>query len=511
MGMNRRVVNGLLCTAYLFLCLNLSAQTRSLTVKAVDGTQLGSFKASYALVIGESAYTDGWPKLAGVKTDVQLVSKALGDSGFQVTVRQDLSSDAVKQAYEDFIETYGLDEGNRLLFYYAGHGHTLKLAGGRDMGYIVPVDTPNPNDDANGFKKKAIPMNFFDTWAKQIEARHALFLFDSCFSGSIFNVTRAVPDNINEKTVRAVRQFITSGSADETVPDKSVFRDQFLVGIAGEADRNADGYVTGAELGEFLDEKVVNYSKKTQHPQYGKIQDPALDKGDFVFAVPVGAKVVQSPEPSGSSGGSAKPSFGAVVIATGNLSITLATAGTISVAGLSADVPAGTVPVNNLSAGSQEVTVRYADGKTEAKFVDVEAGRTAALSFSYRLMNASEATQTVISVIEAYQPKRPQLSWFTAIGVIRTRSKDPTPYSVVVNVLLGYDLDNKVFQNELSDRLYELKDFVRIFFSLKTASELNPENESQLKLEMRTMLNERLLKDARIREILFQQLDVVEM
>lgn len=61
--------------------------------------------------------------------------------------------------------------------------------------------------------------------------------------------------------------------------DRSIFRDQFLAGIQGEADRNADGYVTGAELGEFLDERVVNYSKKSKHPQYGEIQDPALDKG----------------------------------------------------------------------------------------------------------------------------------------------------------------------------------------------------------------------------------------
>jgi len=129
-------------------------------------------------VIGESTYTAGWPKLAGVKTDVQIVSKALGDLGFQVTVKQDLSSDAMKEAYGNFIAAYGLDEANRLLFYYAGHGHTPKLAGGRDMGYIVPVDSPNPNDDANGFKRKAIPMNQFDAWAKQIEARHALFLFD---------------------------------------------------------------------------------------------------------------------------------------------------------------------------------------------------------------------------------------------------------------------------------------------------------------------------------------------
>ncbi|MCX7023077.1 MAG: caspase family protein, partial [Spirochaetes bacterium] len=178
---------------------SLSAESRGLTIKSKDGNALGNFKASYALVIGESQYRAGWPKLAGVKVDVDLVVKALDDAGFQVTLKQDLSFEDLKDAYEAFISSYGLDEGNRLLFYYAGHGHTLKLAGGRDMGYIVPVDAPNPNTDELGFKKKALPMQQFDTWAKQIESRHALFLFDSCFSGSIFNVTRAVPANITEK------------------------------------------------------------------------------------------------------------------------------------------------------------------------------------------------------------------------------------------------------------------------------------------------------------------------
>ena len=32
-----------------------------------------------------------------------------------------------------------------------------------------------------------------------------------------------------------------------------------------------------------LQEKVINYSRKAQHPQFGKINNPKLDKGDFVF------------------------------------------------------------------------------------------------------------------------------------------------------------------------------------------------------------------------------------
>ncbi len=80
-----------------------------------------------------------------------------------------------------------------------------------------------------------------------------------------------------------MRQFLTSDGADEAVPDKSVFAQQFVNGLHGEADINQDDYITGTELGEFLQNSVVNYTRGRQHPQYGKIRNPMLGKGDFVF------------------------------------------------------------------------------------------------------------------------------------------------------------------------------------------------------------------------------------
>jgi flagellar FliL protein len=130
---------------------------------------------------------------------------------------------------------------------------------------------------------------------------------------------------------------------------------------------------------------------------------------------------------------------------------------------------------------------------------------------TYRIMSGGGKSQTVVSATESYTPKRPQYSWFTTIGVIRTRTKDPTPYSVVVNVIIGYDQDSKIAQSELTNRLYELKDFIRNFFSMKYAAELKAENEERLKLEIKEQLNTNLLIDSKVREILFQQLDVVEM
>ncbi|MCX6560521.1 MAG: caspase family protein [Candidatus Aminicenantes bacterium] len=246
------------------------------------------YRSSYALVIGISNYTAGWPKLPGVLRDIVDVERALKKQGFEVTVVRDVGQDRIKGAIEDFIGRHGGEPENRLLFYFAGHGHTLRTGYGGELGFIVPSDAPNPDVDKAGFRAKAISMLLFENYAVSIDSKHVLFVFDSCFAGSIFAASRSASVAISEKTAAPVRQFITSGSADEKVPDESIFKGQFIAGIEGEADMNRDGYVTGDELGIFLATNVVNYSKGAQHPKYGKLMNAKLDKGDFVFILPKG-------------------------------------------------------------------------------------------------------------------------------------------------------------------------------------------------------------------------------
>jgi formylglycine-generating enzyme required for sulfatase activity/uncharacterized caspase-like protein len=275
----------------------------TLAVQDASGQRLELYRGgSYALVIGASAYQD-WPTLPGVADDLEAVQAALRRYGFQVTVVTDPDRVELRQAYEEFINTHGSGVDNRLLLYFAGHGQTLKLAWGADMGYIVPVDAPRPDADPSGFRAAALDMEQFQVYARRIQSKHALFLFDSCFSGSLFNLSRGVPEHISYKTALPVRQFITSGSADEKVPDQSIFRRQLLEGLDGEADQNPrDGYVTGAELGEFLKAKVARYSRGAQHPQSGTILDPRLDKGDFVFALAEPPSLPPTPAPAPPSG-----------------------------------------------------------------------------------------------------------------------------------------------------------------------------------------------------------------
>jgi len=62
-------------------CAALFAQNRGIELQVVtpDGTKVAQFGEAHALIIGESAYNNGWRRLPGVKDDVVAV-KRLVDS-----------------------------------------------------------------------------------------------------------------------------------------------------------------------------------------------------------------------------------------------------------------------------------------------------------------------------------------------------------------------------------------------------------------------------------------------
>jgi flagellar FliL protein len=130
---------------------------------------------------------------------------------------------------------------------------------------------------------------------------------------------------------------------------------------------------------------------------------------------------------------------------------------------------------------------------------------------TFNTLSKGGQSQTAIPENSPYVGTRPQYSYSTIIGPIRTRTKDDSPYAVVVDMVIGYTLNDNAAQTELTGRLYQLRDFVRSFFSSKYAAELQPENEARLKQEILEYLNTRVLDTAKARIILFNQLDVMSM
>ncbi len=283
------------------LSFHLFAATRGIRVIAKTGQSLYLYENYHALVVGVSNY-EKWPRLPDAVNDAKEVAFRLKELGFEVKLVLDPTSREMKTVLNEMVYDMGIEENRAIIFYYAGHGETETLADRTKMGYILPRDCPILEKDPKGFANHAISMRDIESASMRIKSKHVLMLFDSCFSGSLFALVRAVPDDITEKSALPVRQYITAGREDEEVPDKSVFKRCFLIGLEGDADLTGDGYVAGSELGMYLSDKVVNYTHRRQHPQYGKINNPELDRGDFIFALKApsqpSAQISAAPPPS---------------------------------------------------------------------------------------------------------------------------------------------------------------------------------------------------------------------
>ena len=257
---------------------------KRVTAMTGDGASIELYQQSHALLIGVSDYTAGWPDLENIPSELEHVEALLSAQGFNVINHLNPNSDQLENAFEDFIDEYGFEPDNRLLFFFSGHGHSLDNG---NAGYLVPTDAPDPNKNERGFRRKALTMNQILTWSRDMKAKHALFLFDSCFSGTVFKARNLpkVPPSISRLTALPVRQYITAGSAGQTVPAKSTFTPMFVDALRYQlGDLNQDGYVTGLELGLYLRDTLPNHVEN-QSPQFGPIRDYELSRGDFVFSL----------------------------------------------------------------------------------------------------------------------------------------------------------------------------------------------------------------------------------
>jgi uncharacterized caspase-like protein len=181
---------------------------------APNDQQITLYQKSKALVIGMDRYSGGWPQLSNGIKDAEEVAKGLTAQGFEVTLKKDLKSAELDNILRNFFIFDGDDPNARLLLWFAGHGDTID-----GEAYLVPTDAPLPKLEAE-FRSKAISLRRFGEYMREAKARHVLAIFDSCFSGGVFNVARsAPPPAITLATTERVREFISSGEAEQQVSD----------------------------------------------------------------------------------------------------------------------------------------------------------------------------------------------------------------------------------------------------------------------------------------------------
>ena len=126
-----------------------------------------------------------------------------------------------------------------------------------------------------------------------------------------------------------------------------------------------------------------------------------------------------------------------------------------------------------------------------------------------KVMTKGGSSNTVVPISEEYTTQREELEWYTSLEDIRTQTADPISASVSVKIALGYKKDDKQSSSEITARRIEIIDYLRRYFSSKTAEELKPEHENEIKIEIRDGINDNILSNSKIRKVMFTAKDVV--
>jgi Caspase domain len=252
-----------------------------------DSVISSCYRDGYALVIGINQYKSA-PPLGYAVNDATAIAHMLTDTfGFP---KQNVRLLTDKQATRaSIMKNYlllaadGTDVNDRVIVFFAGHGHTIGSRRG-EVGFLVPYDG-NPNYLPSLIRWDELTRN-----SDLIPAKHILFLMDACYGG--LAITRALKAGamrfLKDMLLRPARQVLTAGKANEVVadlggplPNHSVFTGHLLEGLQGKA-AQTDGLITANGVMAYVYSVVGRDPSSQQTPHFGYLDGD----GDLIFSAP---------------------------------------------------------------------------------------------------------------------------------------------------------------------------------------------------------------------------------
>lgn len=276
----------------------------------MNETQL-PFTTSHAFIIGINEY-EHVSRLTTAVNDAKGIAERLeAQHGYEVhgPLLDSTKADLVKLFSETMPSL--VQENDRVLFYFAGHGIALDGEDGPN-GYLVPADAKQRD------RTTLIPMNHLHQVLNDLPCRHGMLILDCCFSGAFKwstgyrDVVMDLPNIIYEERFwryckDPAWQVITSSAYDQKAVDvitnqsiglreegsglHSPFAKALFEAIEGAADvipaDHGDGVITASELYAYMRDSV-----ETQTTEKVKRQSPSMfnlgkhDKGEYIFLNP---------------------------------------------------------------------------------------------------------------------------------------------------------------------------------------------------------------------------------
>jgi tetratricopeptide (TPR) repeat protein len=260
-----------------------------------------TFRRSYALVVGIGAYTD-YKTLSAPAKDAERFRDFLRDEAHFDEIITLTDEKATRARIEELMDRklpQTVQNNDRFLFYFSGHGVTRQLSGSK-RGYLVLQSSRK-----NAWNEM-IDMPRVSDWTENFRhARHALFLIDACFSGLAARERKGDSD-IRDETIQRLMQpasyIVTAGVEGEQsfiVDQESIFTKAFLAAARGRMSVPPDGVVSLSEImvqiNRFIDgerARLRDQIRMTPRAYYARTEDNA---GEFFF-LPAIEKPAASPD-----------------------------------------------------------------------------------------------------------------------------------------------------------------------------------------------------------------------
>ncbi len=227
-----------------------------------------------ALVIGNDSYMSATP-LQNARSDARAVAQVLQRDGFTVTLKEDLTLKAMKDALRSFKER--ISGGDEAVFYFSGHG--VQFEG---TNYLIPTDlVPQSQEQV---VDESVPLQRILDDLRDQKTRFALAIVDACRDNPFKGTGRAIGGRGLAPVTAATGQMVLySAGAGQEALDR-----------LGSRDSDPNGVFTRVLIKELLKpgvpadqmlknvrNQVVSLARGVNHEQVPALYDQSI--GDFCF------------------------------------------------------------------------------------------------------------------------------------------------------------------------------------------------------------------------------------
>ncbi len=394
---------------YLFLSISCLLVAMTITLKAQQsrnvhivvkdpesGQDIQAYHDSWAILIGIDKYwtARGLDYAAADAISMkQLLQEKFGfpEKNIFLITDEKATQENIKRMFGGLYKSHPDD---RVVIFFAGHGETIDLTSGGQMGFLIPVD--GKVKGAADLYSTCISMQTLKELSDFIPAKHMLFLVDACYGGLAATGTRSMSKEtkgyIRKVTAARTRQILTAGGRGEQVIERSewghsAFTYKLLDGLGrGLADLDNDGLIRSSELASYMQVRVSTITGNMQTPQFRSFSE---DEGEFLFILPEPqAAVEKGPSPE---------------IKTGDLFVKSSPDGArISVDGQVTNFATPDL-VPSIAAGEHLIEITLA-GASQSKKVTILPGQINRVEFSLLTAEQSSPTEQTLPSLRSTLP-----------------------------------------------------------------------------------------------------------